>query len=413
MFSHVRAIEAFLWGKHVGTLVPSLGRRDVYAFAYDKDFISRGVEISPLGMPLSERVYEFPALPKEVFWGLPPMLADSLPDLFGNSLINRWMAEKGVAKEEISALDRLAYVGSRGPGALVFSPSRGPRHDSGSAVEMRKLVEQARAVLNGRLESLSPSDQLNEIIRLGSSLGGAQAKAVVGWNEATGDFRYGTVDLPPEYGQWIVKFTPDDHPKRGRIEYRMSQLAQACGIEMMECRLLELDGVAHFMTRRFDRQSGSRQHVQTFSAMCHLFQGNGAEAMASYEQLFMAIERLGMGYAEKEQMFRRMVFNVIVGECDDHVKNFAFLLKEGGKWGLAPAYDLTGTPEAGEDESWSAFPQIHSMSVNGRQKDISKNDMLVVGDRFGIGESGRIISEIEAKVKGEGVGVESRGRGKV
>ena len=193
----------------------------------------------------------------------------------------------------------------------------------------------------------------------------------------------------------------------------MSQLAQACGIEMMECRLLELDGVAHFMTRRFDRQSGSRQHVHTFSAMCHLFQGNGAEAMASYEQLFMAIERLGMGYAEKEQMFRRMVFNVIVGECDDHVKNFAFLLKEGGKWGLAPAYDLTGTPEAGEDESWSAFPQIHAMSVNGKQKDISKNDMLVVGDRFGIGESGRIISEIEAKVKGEGVGVESRGRGKV
>lgn len=395
VFSHVRSIEVSIWGRHVGTIVPA--RDGISAFIYDRDFIRSGIEISPLGMPLSDRVYEFRTLPVEYFHGLPPAIADSLPDSFGNALVDRWMADRGVAKGEVTALDRLAYVGSRGPGALTFAPSRGPGRIRNSAVEMRLLVEQARNVLNRRLEDISTSEQLNEIIRLGSSLGGAQAKAVVGWNECDNSFRYGTLDLPPEYGQWIVKFTPDGHPDRGRGEFMMYELAKACGIDMMESRLIEADGMLHFMTRRFDRQGGARQHVQTFSAMCHLFPGSGGEATASYEQLFMAARQLGLGYQTLEQLFRRMAFNVEVGEYDDHVKNFAFLLREGGSWELAPAYDITGSRHYGADDAWGDFPHIHALSVNGRQHGITDGDLLAVADRFGIGNAKDILGEIRSR----------------
>ena len=394
MFRHARAIEVFLWGKRVGTLVPSFRVRNTYAFIYDKAFIGGGVEIAPLEMPLSEQVYEFSGFPQQAFRGLPPAIADSLPDSFGNALIDRYLADEGVEKDEITSLDRLAYTGSRGPGALTFRPARGPKYDSHSPVQMRELVEQARRVLNGRLDDKSPAVQLNEIIRLGSSLGGAQAKAVVGWNRRDGLFRYGTLDLPSEYEQWIFKFTPADHPNRGRIEYRMYELARACGVEMMESRLYELDGAEHFMTRRFDRQEGERQHVLTFAGMCHLFPGMNGETGASYEQLFMAIERLGMGYEAKEQMFRRMAFNVVADECDDHVKNFAFLLRRGGRWELAPAYDLTGVPASCEDDVWGSSAKCHALSVNGRQSDISNEDLLRVADRFGIGRATEILSSI-------------------
>ena len=399
MFRHTRSIGVFLWGKHVGDVIPSRTHRNTYAFIYDLAFIEGGVQIAPLEMPLADRVYEFPGFPQKAFYGLPPAIADSLPDSFGNSLIDRWLAQEGVEKGEITALDRLAYTGTRGPGALTFRPNRllGKVHES--AVVMRDLVEQARRVANHKIEEFGVQCQLNEIIRLGSSLGGAQAKAVVGWNREEDSFRYGTLDLPPEFEQWIFKFTPLEHPNRGRIEFEMYERARACGIDMMESRLYELDGLSHFMTRRFDREDGSRQHILTFAAMCHLFPGLSGGAVASYEQLFMAIERLGMAYEDKEQMFRRMVFNVLVDECDDHVKNFAFRLREGGRWELAPAYDLTGTPASCEDDVWGNFAKIHAMSINGKQQGITDDDMIKVGDRFGIGNAQAITAELRDVLK--------------
>jgi len=396
MFRHAKGIEVFIWNRHVGTIIAAGAGR--YPFAYDREFLRSGIEIAPLEMALSERIYEFPGLPPQLFWGLPPAIADSLPDSFGNALIDRWMAERGVAKAEITALDRLSYTGTRGPGALTFQPGHGPKYTRDSAVEMRKLVEQARLAANAQLSELDAKEQLNEIIRLGSSLGGAQAKAVVGWNRERGDFRYGTLDLPPEYEQWLLKFTPPEHPARGELEYAMYLKARECGIEMMESRLYELDGIKHFMTRRFDREDGKRHHVLTFSAMCHVFGGGKGNAAAAYEQLFMAIERLGMDYAAKEQMFRRMVFNVAADECDDHVKNFAFRLKEGGRWELAPAYDLTGTPSERVDGVWGSYPKVHALSVNGKQSGIGVEDMLRVADRFGIGRAREIVDEIQAKL---------------
>ena len=311
MFKHTRSIGVFLWGKHVGDVIPSRTHRGAYAFIYDLGFIEGGVEIAPLEMPLDDRVYEFPGFPQKAFYGLPPAIADSLPDSFGNSLIDRYLAQEGVEKREITALDRLAYTGTRGPGALTFRPNRSLGKTRDSSVEMKELVEQARLAANRKFEALDAKFQLNEIIRLGSSLGGAQAKAVVGWNRKEDSFRYGTLDLPPEFEQWIFKFTPEEHPNRGRIEFEMYERARACGIDMMESRLYELDGLEHFITRRFDRENGKRHHVLTFAAMCHLFPGVAGGANASYEQLFMAIERLGMDYEAKEQMFRRMVFNVL------------------------------------------------------------------------------------------------------
>ena len=198
MFKHTRSIGVFLWGKHVGDVIPSRTHRGVYAFIYDLGFIEGGVEIAPLEMPLADRVYEFPGFPQKAFYGLPPAIADSLPDSFGNSLIDRYLAQEGVEKREITALDRLAYTGMRGPGALTFRPNRSLGKTRDSAVEMKELVEQARLAVNRKFEALDAKCQLNEIIRLGSSLGGAQAKAVVGWNREADSFRYGTLDLPPE-----------------------------------------------------------------------------------------------------------------------------------------------------------------------------------------------------------------------
>ena len=399
MFKHTRSIGVFLWGKHVGDVIPSRTHRGAYAFIYDLGFIEGGVEIAPLEMPLDDRVYEFPGFPQKAFYGLPPAIADSLPDSFGNSLIDRYLAQEGVEKREITALDRLAYTGTRGPGALTFRPNRSLGKARDSSVEMKELVEQARLAANRKFEVLDAKCQLNEIIRLGSSLGGAQAKAVVGWNREADSFRYGTLDLPPEFEQWIFKFTPEEHPNRGRIEFEMYERARACGIDMMESRLYELDGLEHFMTRRFDRERGKRHHVLTFAAMCHLFPGVAGGANASYEQLFMAIERLGMDYEAKEQMFRRMVFNVLVDECDDHVKNFAFRLREGGRWELAPAYDLTGTPASCEDDVWGNFAKIHAISVGGKQQGITDGDMTLVGERFGVGNAKSIIAALRDILK--------------
>ena len=398
MYERVTKLDVFLWGRHVGDLAPDSGTH--YVFQYDPDFVRRGVEIAPFMLPLRTEMYHTAdmELPAKAFWGLPGVFADALPDTFGNALINEWMKEQGIPPTAISSLDRLAYVGDRAMGALTFEPRRGPESRKPSALDMRELTSEARLALNNRLGVMKGTEALREIIRVGTSAGGAQAKAVVGWNRETGQFLAGTGDLPEGFEHWLVKFTPLGLEEAGETEYAVYRQALAAGIKMSECRLFELDGVRHFMTKRFDRDGNRRHLLQTYCAMKHLPHGAPRQLM-TYEGLFRTAVDLGLGYGALEQLFRRMAFNVLIEEVDDHTKNFSFLMKEDGVWELAPAYDLTGCHFSVEDKDFEGWSNPHVLSVNGKTSLIGDADLLAVAERFGIGTARRALEEVKEAVK--------------
>ena len=398
MFSHVNAIEVSMWGRHVGTIAPKTATH--YRFAYDEAFLHSGIEIAPFELPLGKGEFSFLDRPASAFYGLPAVFADSLPDSFGNSVIDAWMEQQNVSKSSVTALDRLAYVGSRAIGALEYAPQRGPRRDVKLAVKMKDIVEQSRLILNHKIELMSGPTALKEIFKVGTSAGGAQAKAVVGWNPHTDQFCIPDDNMPAGFEHWIVKITPDERPYIGTAEYRTYELARACGVAISDSRLYELDGVGHFMTRRFDRDGAKRLHVQTFRAMRTLPPDVSLE-MNSYGQLFETIVALGLGYDALEQMFRRMAFNVYSDETDDHSKNFSFMMKEGGGWQLAPAYDLTGgvPPEAAADDARRSWTNCHAMSINGKQSNITDDDLLEIAARYSIGSAGSVLAEIKEVFK--------------
>ena len=389
-FKHVRRIEVSLWNQHVGTIVPA-PMRDYFAFKYDRKFVRSGAEIAPLMMPLRDEPYVFADLPLNEYEGLPPIFADSLPDGFGSGLIDRWMQEKGFSRSEVTTLDRLAYVGRRGMGALVYEPDRGPGGRP-TALDMRRLVEEARTIVNGELAGVTGDDALRTIIRIGSTAGGAQAKALVGWNRATGEFLFGDRDLPDGFEHWIIKFSPEQYPWRGETEFNLYQKAVKAGIVMNESVLYELDGRKHFMTRRFDRVGNVRRHLASLSAMAHFPMAVPLE-FRTYEQLLATVDALKLGYEAKEQVFRRIAFNVLAGECDDHTKNFSFVLDQGEEWKLAPAYDLTGS-DFPSDDPWSGHGSTHQLSVNGKFAHITDEDLLVVADRFAIGTAKKVLAQV-------------------
>ena len=388
---HVRRIMVSLWGQRVGTIIP-LPDRGFFAFRYEKSFLRTGIQIAPLMMPLRREPYAFPDLPRNEYGGLPPAFADSLPDAFGNAMIDRWMVQRGYSTSEVTALDRLAYIGKRAIGALAYEPERGPDGRS-TALDLRRLVEEARQVQNGELAAMDEPDALREIIRIGSSAGGAQAKAVVGWNRTTGEFMLGDRDLPDGFEHWIVKFTPEEYPWRGEREYECHLKAKAAGLRVSESVLYELDGRRHFMTKRFDRDGAARHHVQTLSAMAHFPMSVPLENR-TYEQLLVTVDELGLGYDAREEAFRRMAFNVYADECDDHTRNFSFLLRESGAWELAPAYDLTGSAFP-SDDPWSAHGGHHQLSVNGKFSKITDDDLLTVADRFAIGTAPKVLKQVK------------------
>ena len=394
-FKPVRRILVSLWGRPVGTIIPA-PERGYYAFKYDRRFLSAGIEIAPLMMPVRAEPYVFLDLPRNAYEGLPPVFADSLPDSFGGALIDRWMVQRGYLRDEITPLDRLAYIGSRAMGALTYEPERGPGGRP-TALDMRRLVEEARLLVNGELAKMDEPDALREIVRVGSSAGGAQAKAVIGWNRATGEFMLGDRNLPEGFEHWIIKFTPEAYPWRGEREYAHYLKARAAGIVMSESVLYELDGCRHFMTRRFDRDGTARHHLQTLSAMAHFPMAVPLEHR-TYEQLLITADELGLGYGAREEIFRRIVFNVYANECDDHTKNFTFLLREGGSWDLAPAYDLTGSDFPSEDP-WSAHGGRHQLSVNGKFTGITDDDLLEVADRFAIGTGPKVLGFVKDAMK--------------
>lgn len=390
-FTHVSKIQVSLWGKRVGILIPT-SKQGYYAFQYDNAFRREGVEIAPLMMPLREEPYYFSDLPLNDYYGLPPVFADSLPDTFGSQLIDTWLQVRGFARNTITPLDRLAYLGQRGIGALTYEPAHALERKSASALDLRALVEEAKATLNGELLQEEGVAALRHILRVGASAGGAQAKAVIGWNRQTDTFMLGDGDLPEGFEHWIIKFTPPTCPWRGEMEYAVYCKAKAAGITISESCLYELDGIKHFMTRRFDREGTTRHHLQTLSAMAH-YPTSIPLAFRTYERLFQTAEDLRLGYEAKEQLFRRVVFNVAIGECDDHTKNFSFILKQGKDWTLAPAYDLTGAGYPSNDP-WSAHEGRHQLSVNGKFSQITSEDLLTLAEHFSIGTAPRILAEL-------------------
>ncbi|HEX4976130.1 MAG TPA: type II toxin-antitoxin system HipA family toxin [Pseudomonadales bacterium] len=401
-YQRVSRVEVFLWGKQVGAVAldPVYG---YYAFAYAPEFIKTGMEPAPLQMPLNNGdPYLFTDLPVETYKRLPAMLADALPDDFGNALIDRYMAERGLSKSDITALDRLAYMGNRAMGALTFKPSRGPSRRVATSIELSRLVEQARKAVTGNFDEDDDHTNaaLRSIIDVGTSAGGARAKAVIAWNRETRNIRSGQVDAPEGYEHWLLKFDGmgKDHELGasggyGRIEYAYHLMAKAAGIGMSECYLLEENGRAHFMTKRFDRgANNTRHHLQTLCAFNHIdYKKKGTNA---YAQLFECIVKLQLPYAQKEEAFRRMVFNVMARNCDDHSKNFSFLLKQGSNWELSPAYDITFAHNpAGE---WT---HQHLMAVNGKFKNFDVEDLLAEAERFAIGSAPKVIREVRQAIE--------------
>lgn len=385
-----------MWGERIGVVVldPRFG---FYAFRYTPEFRKRGIEPAPLQMPIEvDRTFFFTDLPVETYKRLPAMLSDALPDDFGNALINRWMADRGITSEEITPLDRLAYMSNRAIGALQFKPARGPATRTPAAIHMSELVNEARKAVKGTIEDDEQANAaLRSIIEVGTSAGGARAKAVIAWNPKTEEIRAGQLAAPPGFEHWLLKFdgmgkdndlgVSQDY---GRIEYAYHLMARAAGIMMSDSRLLQENGRAHFMTRRFDREDGDvRHHIQTLCAMSHVdYKKIGTN---SYSQLFDTASRLRLPYSNREEVFRRMVFNVMGRNCDDHSKNFSFRLKQGAAWELAPAYDVTFAHNP--DSKWT---HQHLMSVNGKFSGFAQEDLLAVADRFAIGTASRVIDQV-------------------
>ena len=374
--------EVKLWGSTIGAVTLEDGK-EVADFQFAPKFLESGIEPAPLVMPLSSKVYRFPMLRRESFYGLPGMLADSLPDRFGHALINAWLARQGRSPDSFNAVERLCYTGSRGMGALEFMPATGPRADRGQRLQVDRLVALASEILQRREAlSLSPGEQddeapLQEILRVGTSAGGARAKAVIAWNPQTKEVRSGQAETGDGFEYWLIKFDGVGGEQDGTwaaprgygaIEYAYHLMARDAGIEMADCRLFEEGGRRHFMTRRFDRlPDGAKLHMQSLGAMAH-FDFNDAGAH-SYEQALMIIRRLGLSMSTIEEQFRRMAFNVFARNQDDHVKNIAFLMDRTGAWTLAPAFDLTYACNPA-----SKWTSTHQMTLNGKQEAFTMED---------------------------------------
>ena len=397
--------EVLLWGRTIGAVSIEPGR-DVAAFQYDPAFARSGIEVSPLMMPLGDRVYEFPLLPQKTFHGLPGLLADSLPDTFGNALIDAWLATQGRTPESFNAIERLCYTGTRGMGALEFAPVLGPRQRSATKIEIDALVQLASDVLTQRddLKGSLGSAALKEILSVGTSAGGARAKAVVAWNPATNEVRSGQMNSGEGFEYWLLKFDGvsgnkdkelEDPRGYGEIEYAYHLMAKKAGITMNECRLFEENGRRHFMTRRFDRRpNGEKLHMQSLCAMAH-FDFNSAGAY-SYEQALLTIRQLGLRMADVEEQFRRMVFNVVARNQDDHVKNIAFLMDKQGQWSLAPAFDVAYSYNP--SGLWTA---THQMTINGKRDNFSLKDFDACAKTALMkrGRAATIIEQVQTAVK--------------
>jgi serine/threonine-protein kinase HipA len=397
MYKQVGIVEVRAWDRLVGAVAldPKLG---YYAFEYAPAFANSGIELSPLAMPLSkaQQPFIFPDLPELTYRRMPAMLADALPDDFGNGLVDAWMANQGVAAQDISALDRLAYMGRRGMGALEFHPARGPASRSATAIMLSELVETARQAVHGEFDNdPHAAAALKQLISVGTSAGGARAKAAIAWNPRSNEMRAGQFEVEPGFEHWLLKFDGigkdselGESQGYGRIEYAYHLMAKAAGVSMEPCRLLEEGGRAHFMTKRFDRSGNRKLHTQSLCGMAQL--DYRAKGVHDYSQWLNVMEQLGMNSGAFEQAFRRIAFNVMAKNCDDHSKNISFILRDQKTWELTPAYDLTFAYNPKGEWTYQ-----HLMSVNGKFDGISRGDLLILADRFQIGPAAKLLSEVK------------------
>ena len=400
--------EVKLWGKTIGAVLLQDGD-DVASFEYDAAFAQSGIQVAPLVMPLSRRVHRFPALSRTTFHGLPGLLADSLPDKFGNALIDAWLASRGRQADSFNAIERLCYTGERGMGALEFAPATGPAAKQTTGIEVSQMVALASKVLTHRnnlqasFAAQGSEDALSDILRVGTSAGGARAKAVVAWNRKTNEVRSGQFKAGKDFEYWLLKFDGvsgnkdkelDDPKGYGLIEYAYYLMALECGIDMSECRLFKEHGRSHFMTRRFDRLAGGEKlHMQSLSALAH-YDFNMAGAY-SYEQALLVMRQLQLPMQAIEQQFRRMAFNIVARNQDDHVKNIAFLMNKSGEWSLSPAFDMTYSfNPAG---AWTAS---HQMTMNGKRDNFTLDDFNACAKKASMkrGRAAKIVSEVQATV---------------
>jgi len=412
-----------LWGARIAAVSIEAGAR--YAtFQYDPAFVRSGIEIAPVKMPLRAAPYTFAGLPEDAFRGLPGLLADSLPDRWGTALVNAWLASQGREQSSFDVVQRLCYVGTRGVGALEFQPAREPDVSGAADLQVDALVRLASEVLAERAEfvaelSRNPDEEaMRAMLAIGSSAGGARPKAFIAYNDATGQVRSGQVEVGEGFRHWLLKFDgvarAGDHgltdPQGwGAVEYAYSRMATAAGIEMTECRLLDEHGRRHFMTRRFDRPDGAgKLHMQTVGALEHV--SYDEPGTYSYEQLMLLIRRLGLGTPVAEQQFRRMVFNVVARNQDDHVKNVAFLMDREGGWSLAPAYDVIWAWKPG-----NPWLDSHQMSIDGKRDGFSVADLRAVARVAGLarGRAEAILAQVTEVVAGwprvaEEVGVDQQ-----
>lgn len=395
-----------LWDERVGAVAWDSNTQTA-SFEYDPKFTTKKWEVAPLKMPLHQasRIFSFPDLVRNgTFKGLPGLLADVMPDKYGNQLINAWLAQNGRPENSLNPVELLCFIGTRGMGALEFEPIKFKSNQTAFTIEMDNLVRITQEVVNNRQDfetNLKEDEQkaLLDILKIGTSAGGARPKAIIAYNEKTGIIKSGQAKAPKGFNHWLIKLDGVSDTQfgastgYGRVEMAYYLMAKACKIEMTECRLLEENGRAHFMTQRFDREDGDiKHHIQTFCAMQH-FDFNNVNSF-SYEQLFQTMRLLKLPYPQAEQMFRRMVFNVIARNCDDHTKNFAFLLKKDHNWGLTPAYDICHAYRPG-----SEWVSQHALSINGKRNNITKDDLLTVAKSMNIKKATDIIQQTSDTVK--------------
>ncbi len=398
-----------LWGDEVGA-VSWLADQGYGVFEYDRSFLNKGLDIAPLHMGLEDArsgdgIFSFPALNKETYLGLPGLLADALPDKFGNSIIDAWLARQGRDAVDFSPVERLCYTGKRGMGALEFSPAVIAGYDKSVPVEVAELVELAQEVMTERQglnvelgsSARENADAVMDILRVGTSAGGARPKAVIAMDDK-GNVMSGQATAPEGFDYWILKFDGVTdlelgEPKGyGRIEYAYYLMATAAGIDMTECRLLEENGRAHFMTKRFDRIDGKKIHMQSLCGIAH-YDFNMA-GVYSYEQAFAVMRKLRLSKAEALQQYRRMMFNVIARNQDDHTKNITFLMGPDGKWKLSPAFDViySHNPKG----KWT---NQHQMSLNGKRDHFILQDLIEVGESISISKPEAVINEVITAVE--------------
>jgi serine/threonine-protein kinase HipA len=391
-----------IWGQPVGSVAwdPETG---VATFEYARSFLTSGLDLSPLLMPLSDgqsKGFSFPELRRSAtFKGIPGLLADVLPDKYGNALIDAWLIRNKRPTGSLNPVEMLCFIGKRGMGAMEFEPQFPKGGNTSTHLEIADLVEVANHILSGRksfITKVKPDEEkaLVDILKIGTSAGGARAKAVIAYNAQTGEVRSGQANVPKNFTHWLIKFDGVSDAQfgathgYGRVEMAYHLMANAAQIEMTECRLLEENGRAHFMTRRFDREGDNEKiHVQSLCALRH-FDFNDV-GLHSYEQLFETMRMLGLPYPQAEQVFRRMVFNVLARNCDDHTKNTAFLMNMKGEWKLSPAFDVCHSYRPGSD-----WVSMQSMSVNGKRKKIGRDDFLAVAKSMNIKKATSIIEHV-------------------